>query len=703
MERQGNWPARPPGGLIRLNPDRMRVVVAHLFGAIREAAGRRRLFILIPFGLIAGLLAYRLPTLEPDLRFVLAVGFVLGALTLISVAGSLHEYLLRGILILWCGFALLPVHGALFGTPMLKGSLYGDYSASVDEVLDTDGRAQRVFVTHIAADTDTNEPLPHRARLFVREGPKLKPGDKISATLRLSEVPGPVTPGGYDAQFHNYFAGVGAYGNTTTAPVIHESQPPPPISFDTTRTAISGRLEANMSQPALGIAKALTIGDQSLVSDEVRETMAAAGLAHVLAISGLHLTLVAGGVFAALRILLALSNRVVQYWPVKKLAALGGIFVALVYLGLSGASVSAIRATIMLVLVFGAVLAGRQALTMRNVAIAAICVLIIEPASLFRPSFQLSFAAVLALIGAYEMTRGGEGRERNLFQKLAVYVSGIATTSLIAGAATAMFAAYHFQQTAPLGVIGNILALPLVGFVVLPAGFFGVLMMPLGLEGPFLSTMAWAVEWILWMAGYVANWSAAISPQPLLNAMALLSILAGLAWFAFFEGRIRLAGPVIALPLALLLGMDPQPDVLIADRTQAIAARDHDRFGLMTGRIGSFATDVWSETYGIEIAQAHGTNHCDSLGCVATLPGGPRVALAQSRGSLAEDCRMADLVIARFSLPAACRTSTTAIDADALTEQGVHWLRWQPESRRWQVRRAITDPLRPWRPRNQGR
>src|SRR5690606_22159232 len=133
--------------------------------------------------------------------------------------------------------------------------------------------------------------------------------------------------------------------------------------------------DAVLSQPASGIARALTIGDQSLIADETRKTMAAAGLAHVLAISGLHLTLVAGGVFFVVRATLALSYRAGQIWPVKKLAAGAGIAIAIIYLVLSGASVSATRATIMLILVFGAVIAGRRALTMRNVALAALFIL----------------------------------------------------------------------------------------------------------------------------------------------------------------------------------------------------------------------------------------------------------------------------------------------------------------------------------------
>src|SRR5690606_6701524 len=162
--------------------------------------------------------------------------------------------------------------------------------------------------------------------------------------------------------------------------------------------------------------RALITGDQSAVVDDARETLATAGLAHVLSVSGLHLTVVAGGIFAALRLMLSLFTGLGRFVSVKRVAAAGGILAALLYFAISGGNVAALRATIMIVLVFGAVIVGRRALTMRNVAIAALIVLLTDPASAFRPSFQLSFAAVVALIGAWELARGREGRERNLLQ-----------------------------------------------------------------------------------------------------------------------------------------------------------------------------------------------------------------------------------------------------------------------------------------------
>jgi competence protein ComEC len=512
-----------------------------------------------------------------------------------------------------------------------------------------------------------------------------------------------VVPGGFDSQFHAYFDGVGAWGSVLGEMMHLEGSAGSTLDrfVSDLRQEIGRRIDSALDQPASGIARALTIGDQSRVEEGTRTNMQAAGLAHVLAISGLHLTLVAGGVFAALRIGLALSYSLSQRIPVKKIAAVGGTIAALIYLVLSGASVSATRATIMLVLIFGAVIAGRRALTMRNVAIAAILVIAIDPASVFRASFQLSFAAVVALIGTYELLRGRQisaDDEITALRRLGRWIGGMAVTSLVAGGATALFAAYHFQQVAPLGVIGNILALPVVGFVVLPAALLGVLAMPFGFEAPFLTAMGFGLDAIFSIARLVAGWSAGIDGSPLIAPMGLIIACAALGWFAFFPKRWRLAGPLAALPLIVMIGLDRAPDVMIADTTQAVAVRDSNELGLIAGRRNSFAVSVWTEQVQEEIASDQPGRICDNTACVLTSDLGFTVSLVDDASAFAEDCRWADLVVARLSAPAACRQMTQVVDASDLATGGVHWLAWNAERQIFDIQPAITDPDRPWRP-----
>ena len=368
---------------------------------------------------------------------------------------------------------------------------------------------------------------------------------------------------------------------------------------------------------------------------------------------------------------------------------------ALLYYGISGGNVAALRSTLMILLVFGAVLFGRRALTMRTVAIAGLLVDATAPASVFRPSFQLSFAAVLARVGAYENLRSERAKGGNLFAHAWAYARGVVITSLVAGLATVLFSIYHFQQTSPLGVVGNLATLPLVGFVMMPAAVIAVLLMPLGLDGPPLMAMGWSVDRMLEIARYAAGWSTHLRAAPLLTPWALLIGLAALAWFAFFKDRWRLLGPAVAVPLVAILTLDHPPDVLIADTTLATAVRGPAGLELADGKPKSFALDVWRETYADPIATA-AAQHCDGEACIGTSSAGFSYAIVRDASAFPEECGRADLIIARVAAPGWC-VAKALVDPDRLAAHGVEWLRWDAAAKAFELREAVPDLDRPWR------
>jgi competence protein ComEC len=667
-----------------------------LLQSAKSALDERRGFLLLPAAMIAGLLVAAALPEEPQVA-VLAAGAVLIALGLAMSRQALGwARLMVALAAAWGGFCLLPIHGALFGTPMLAWPTFGTHQAQVDEILsETDGEKRVILSQVVPLDAARDVPV-RRARVVIRTGPDLSPGDVISGPFRFAPVPGPVYPGGFDTQFHAYFDGVGAYGNSTQPPVVVTpgDATTPAHVVDAVRRGIAARIDAVLPQPAAGIARAIVNGDQSAVDDTARETMATAGIVHVLSVSGLHLTLVAGGVFWVLRLLLSGSEAIAGRLPVKRIAAVAGIAAAVLYFAISGGNVAAFRSTLMILLVFGAVLFGRRALTMRNVAIAAIVVIVIDPASVFRPSFHLSFAAVVALVGAYENFRSERLKDASLAAHAWAYGKGIVVSSLVAGAATLLFSVYHFQQTSPLGVLGNLLSLPLVGFVMMPAALVAVLAMPFGLEAPFLQAMGWSIDRMLEMGALVAGWSTNLRASPLLTPAALVIGLAALAWLAFFRDRWRLLGPLVAAPLVLLFAMDRPPDVLIADTTQAMVVRGADGLQLADGRAQSFALDVWRETYADPIAAAAAVA-CDSVACVGESAAGFSYAIVLDPSGFAEECGR-DLIVARIRAPSYCG-ARAIVDADDLEAHGVHWLRWNAVSGEFEVRRAVESLERPWR------
>ncbi|HVY50634.1 MAG TPA: ComEC/Rec2 family competence protein [Devosia sp.] len=665
--------------------------------SLAEALAHRRLVVVLPVAMIGGIIAdLALPADPQPLALALgALGIAAAALLLRGSVAATRLVVLIGAV--WLGMCLLPIHGALSGTAMLGRPAYGTYQARVDEIVSEAAGQRRVILSAIAPVGASRVVPVRRARVLIKGGPDIAPGDTISGPFRFAPVPGPVLPGGFDTQFQSYFEGIGAYGNSVHPPqlVARGEGTSLPHMIDAVRRGIAMKIDAVLAEPAAGIARAIINGDQSAVADEARTVMATAGIAHVLSVSGLHLTIVAGGVFWILRLLLSAFTALGRYVSVKRVAAAAGMASALIYFAISGGNVAALRSTLMILLVFGAVLVGRRALTMRNVAIAALIVIATDPSSVFRPSFQLSFAAVVALVGAYENFRSDRVREASLLAHVWAYGRGIVMTSLIAGAATVLFSVYHFQQTSPLGVLGNLLTLPLVGFVMMPAALLAVLAMPFGAEAPFLITMGWSIDRMLEMARFVADWSTHLRAAPLLTPWALGFGLIALGWFAFFRDRWRLLGPAIAVPLVAVFALDRPPDVLVADTTQAIAIRGVAGLELAAGKPRSFALDVWRETYADPIS-ARAAESCDSLACIGVGGAGFRYALVKDPAAFADECGRAQLIVARLSAPAWC-SGGTVIDADMLAARGVHWLRWDEGSHTFTVRTAIGDLGRPWR------
>jgi competence protein ComEC len=686
---------RRPGGT-----ETGRATARGLAGSAGRALEQRQLFVLFPFAIVVGLIASLLADAAPQ---PWALGLV-GVLVVVGLWLARRRIAALRLLALfaafWVGFSLLALHGALFGTPMLGHAVYGTYRARVDAVVAASDSGRRLIVSAIEPVAPAEPVAFRRARILVKSGPPLAPGDIIEAPIRFYPVPGPAMPNAYDSEFHAYFDGIGAYGSLTRAATLVTAGTPsaPDRLIEDIRQAIGARIAAALAQPAEGIARALITGDQTGVTQAARLSMATAGLAHVLSISGLHLTLVAGTVFAVLRLLLALAAPLARHVSVKKLAAVGGILAAIGYYAISGGDIAALRSTVMIVLVFGAVLFGRRALTMRNVAIAGLVTVLTDPANVFRPSFQLSFAAVIGLVGVYELMGHRQFRPRGLLSHAGAHLGGIAMTSLIAGAATTLFSIYHFQQTSPLGILGNLMALPLVGFIMMPAAMLSVVFMPIGFERPFLLVMGWSIERMLDIARIVAGWSTGLNASPLLTPVALVIGLLALAWFAFFTDRWRLLGPALAVPAVMAFAIDRPPDVLASDTTQAVAIRGADGLELVAGQPDSFAVKVWSETLKQPIGPAPpGTTNCDTLGCVST--GAPRftVATTKSEAGFAEDCRNADLVVTHLTAPAWCRRETKVVDATDLAHGGVQWLAWDAGAGRFDVRPAIADLNRPWR------
>ncbi|MCG8361030.1 MAG: ComEC family competence protein [Kiloniellales bacterium] len=516
-------------------------------------------------------------------------------------------------------------------------------------------------------------PARVRIRLTARDPIELKPGDRIRLPAVLRPPPGPSAPGAFDFARRAYFQGLGgvgyAVGHAALFGATRESDAASADGFwtlwslqvATLRQAITSRILAAIPGQPGAVAAALITGERGALSAEVKEAMRGSGLAHLLAISGLHVGLVAGFLFFGLRAILALIPPLALNYPIKKWAAAVAALGALIYLLLSGGTVPTQRAFLMIAVVLLAVVLDRTAISLRLVACAALVILIVTPEALLSASFQMSFAAVTALVAAYEAIRERERRifrERSLARRALLYVAGVALTSVIAILATAPFAAFHFNRLALFGLAANLLAVPLTAFWIMPAAVVGALLMPFGLEVVGLAPMGWGIELLLTVAGTVAGWPGAVLVVQAMPMAGLLAIVLGGLWLCLWRRPWRLLG---LLPVAVGIATVPlnsPPDFLASGDGRLLGIRDEaGGLWLSSRRLSGFTAETWIRRSGVAVArrwpadgEAAGPLRCDSLGCLFE-KSGLLVAIARDGLALEEDCRRADIVIALVSVP----------------------------------------------------
>lgn len=442
------------------------------------------------------------------------------------------------------------------------------------------------------AVTATEDPTlgrpPDRVRVLARSGhAPIAIGDRIRGLARLSPPSGPAMPGTFDFSFNAYFSGLGAYGFFYGPPDnLGPAQREPPLNEKAARAVrelretIAFRIREVLPGDAGAVAAAMTVSDRRAISEETEEAFRITGLAHILSISGLHMSLAAGIMFQGLRLVLSLSPRLVQSFPVKKLAAGGAILSSTFYLLISGAVVPAQRAWIMVLIMLLAVLLDRPALTLRNVAIAAIVILIVAPSAVTSPGFQMSFAATAALIAGYgawsrrpqpELVPDPAERGRWL-RHLGLFIGGMAMTSVIAGLATGIFSAHHFHRMASFGLFANIVAMPLISAIVMPAAVAALLAMPFGLDYLPLAIMGWGLDMVIAIAHGIAGFGGDVATgQVPLAVTALFTAALVIAVFSRTWLCLAAMAPAVAAILLLLFAPFDRPDVLIAEDGRLVA------------------------------------------------------------------------------------------------------------------------------------
>ncbi len=656
-------------------------------------AGRGFLWLPVAFG--SGILVYFAMPAEP---WAPALGIAALLLVVAAWRARFRTLLFRVLIVaacVACGLLSAKLRTEVVAAPVMAREATVTVSGWIAAREEASAHGARLYLRVHDMTGQRGGATPRLVRVTVRsKADALSMGDAVTLKARLQPPGGAVMPGGYDFARVAYYAGIGAvgfaYGAAKPAPEIG----PAPLAIRLgeplahLRDTIRKRIEAALPGDDGPVAAALVMGDQGGIAPATQEAMRASGLAHMLSISGLHMALVAGSAFWLIRAALALFAGLALNYPIKKWAAAGALAVASIYLGISGAGVATVRSYVMLAIMLVAVMLDRPALSLRNVALAAFAILVLNPESVTGPSFQMSFAATAALIAGYEAISGWRGqraaladRQRTGFAtRIGRATTALLLTSTIAGLATAPYAAFHFQRVAPLTLLANFAAMPVVGVAVMPMAFLAVAAMPFGLEALPLTVMSWGLDWVRVVAETTAAWSAGHGTMPAMPALSLLLITAGFLWLALWRERWRLAGLVpmaLAVPVALTA---PHADVLIDDRGITAAVRGPDGgYAIVNGKGENFVVDNWlrADGDGREPGEATLTEAvaCDPLGCVAPLgQNGAKLAVAGSAAGLEEDCRMAAVVISRYPAPAGCDNRAFVVDGRAVARHGAHAL-----------------------------
>lgn len=563
------------------------------------------------------------------------------------------------------------------------------------EVREERERTDRIVVRTLSVDGARLEQKPERVRISIRKGTAPPVGAYITFRARLTPPLEPLRPGGYDFARDLYFQGIGATGFALGAIKITEAPAEPGfwLNYAATvqgiRDALDARIRVVIPGDRGSIASALITGKRDAITTPVNDAMYISSLAHVLSISGYHMALVAGVVFFVLRALLALVPSLARRHPIKKWSAAGALIAAAGYLLLSGAEVATQRSFIMTAIVLVGVMADRPAITLRTIAIAAIAVLLLAPQSVVHPSFQMSFAATLALIATYErglpwMASANTSRVTRIAMWGGREVVTLVLASLVAGFATTPYAAYHFHRIAPYGVLANLLAMPIVSFWVMPAGLLALLAAPFGFDGPLWTLMGEGLDWMIAVAMFVAGLPGAVGRMAAFGTGPLLLCTGGLVVLCLLKTPLRFAGAIVVVAACIWAIRTQQPDVMISPDGQVVGARGADgRLTIKRTSRDAFTAKEWLAADGDARTPDDKTLdrgfRCDALGCIARLADGKLVAVTTSADAFEEDCRKAALVVTARNAPPACaamiidRNTVHARGAMALRRNGEGW------------------------------
>jgi competence protein ComEC len=588
------------------------------------------------------------------------------------------------------GFAAAKFHTERVTTPVLRAFEQDmRIQGHISEIsLKDSGRAELVLDVLSAAELASEE-TPRRIRLSASKmAQDTQVGDLLTITADLVPLPRPEIPGGFDYARQQFLQSIGATGRVknamrndwATVPLRYRLQ----RAIHAIRHGIGARIRVAVSSRNAAFAEALVTGERASIPRSVNESLQTSGLFHILSISGLHMTLVAGGVFWVFRAAFAAFPRAALRWPIKKYAAIAALAVGFFYMVLADFGAATERSYIMIAVMFFAVLVDRPAISLRNLAIAAIIILLFQPAEAVAAGFQMSFMAVAGLAAFYEWWSRKTEREYKLHRTWAgrmtmKFVTGAAAaiaTTLIAGSFSGVVASHHFGRIAPYSVVANAIALPVISFLVMPMALLGTIISPLGLEYLPYKALDFGLTLVMKISDMVSSWPHAGLSLPTLPALSALLFAAALLAYTLCISRLKwIAAPIAATGL-YFMPANTTPEILIDSRARNVALQMPS--GELIPALSDGATSAyrkWSRQAGdaapIKTAALRDGWTCNAQVCKANVLD-TEIAYLLAANEATGTCPDADIVVSQYPLRRTCHGRKLTIDRFDVWRDGAH-------------------------------
>lgn len=640
---------------------------------------------------------------------MLAAGGIGLATATLSDGGRVMRAIGFAAMLVVAGILLAWARAESVRAPVLARPVMADMVAQVEAVDPLAARRiVRLMLRPVGALDGRGRSLllpPHiRVSLSQEDAPAgLGRGARVRLRARLMPPAGPVAPGGYDFARAAWFQGIGATGRGfAPVSVLRPADQRPGL-----RQRLSQRITAQVPGSAGGIAAALATGDVGAIQQADAEAMRRAGLAHLLSVSGLHITAVVGIVMVLTIRLLALSPWLALRVRLPLLGAAMGALAAVGYTWLTGAEVPTIRSCVAAMLVLAALAMGREAMTLRLVAAGALIVLIFRPEALVGASFQLSFAAITAIVALHEhpAIHRWLGPHPDWRWAGLRHLGALLLTGLVVEAALMPIAVYHFHKAGLYGALANIVAIPWTTFVAMPLEMMALLLEPVGLGDPLWWLLGQALGLLLKLAHAVSAMPGSVVALPVAPGWAFGLAVGGGLWIALWRTRWRWLGTPALAAGVLAMFVAAAPDLVVTGDGRHAGIAVGQGMALLRDRAGDYMRTTLSELSGTDaeplaLAEQPGAR-CGRDMCIATLQRGGRLwRIAATRSgypvpwtALIALCERVDIVIADRRLPPACRPRWLKLDSTMLKQTGGVSIRLDPSQVRT-VRQP--DDRHPW-------